>query len=60
LRATAEPSLGPTPTTAAMPLEEVDPDTDLSICVSQMWRERERKAGSSYLARQPAVSCVRF
>jgi hypothetical protein len=43
-----------------MPLEEVDPDTDLSICVSQMWRERERKAGSSYLARQLAVSCVWF
>jgi hypothetical protein len=35
LRATAAPSRGPTPTTAAMLREEVDPDTDLSI-----WGER--------------------
>jgi hypothetical protein len=42
LRDTAEPSRGPTPTTAAMPREEVDPDTDLSI-----WGEREVRLGKT-------------
>jgi hypothetical protein len=45
-----------------MPLEEVDPDTDLSICVASCGEReggRERPAGS-YLARQQASSlCVR-
>jgi hypothetical protein len=56
LRATAEPSRGPTPTTAAMPLEELEPDTDLII-----WRERERESNLAeqeppgYLARQQAA-----
>jgi hypothetical protein len=51
LRATAEPSLGPTPTTAAMPREEVDPDTDLSI-----WRGRRYRC---YLIGKIA-SCCQF
>lgn len=66
MRATAEPSRGPTPTTAAMPLEELEPDTDLSIWSARGRkrgeRRREARLGESsylatcYLARQQAGS----
>lgn len=59
MRATAEPSLGPTPTTAAMPLEELEPDTDLRLSMWSARREGEkirREEGEARLGERPAAA----
>lgn len=60
MRATAEPSLGPTPTTAAMPLEELEPDTDLRLSMWSARREGEkgREEGEARLGERPAPTVL--